>query len=74
MAFEGQQGILMGEPLAIVQNLDPRPSCIPDDNMDRRGARIERILDELLDDLCRSLHHLPCGNLVGQIGFQYVNF
>ena len=64
VSLERQLRLCRGHPLAIV--LDPYetfPTQL-DTHANACRAGIERILDQLLDDRCRSLNHLAGGDLV----------
>ena len=62
MALDGQPGIRRVHPIAVV--LDPQRLLAAelDRHRDPPGARIERVLDELLDDRRRPLDDLARGD------------
>ena len=54
-------------PAAVVGDADQPPAAGFDVHPDIRRARIERVLEQFLDDRCRPLHHLSRGDLVGDV-------
>ncbi len=68
MAFERQRQFRLGETAAIVAHADQLESCAFDIDLDARGTRIERVLDQFLDHRRRPLDHLAGGDLIDERG------
>jgi hypothetical protein len=58
---------------AVIRNLNELFSARFHADFDPRRPRVERVLEHLLDDRCRPLHHLAGGDLVGDLLRKYVN-
>ena len=56
--------------LAVVLDTNQGPAALLDGHGDPSGTRIERVLDEFLDDRGRPLDHLAGRDLVGERGRQ----
>ena len=65
MAFEGQQGVVVGHPLAVIDHADQALAAALDGNLHAAGARIQGVFQKLLDDRRGPLHHLTRGDFVG---------
>ena len=73
MPLECQHGIVAHHAAAIVDDLDQLLPARFDVDANAAGARIQRVLQQLLHHRCRTLHHLARGDLVGNAFRQYVN-
>src|SRR6185295_16834009 len=67
-------GVLGAHAQAIVGYADAAPSAFFDIDGDARRSGIERILDEFLDDGCRTLHNLACGDAICDVVWKNSNF
>ena len=65
MPFESHAGIGGRHALAVVDDLYEVAARFPEENLNLRGAGIDRVLEEFLDDRSRSLDYLARGYLVG---------
>jgi hypothetical protein len=73
MALESQKGIVAHHAAAIVGDLDQLLAARFHLHPDARCARIQRILQQLLQHRRRTLHHLARGDLVGNMLGKYVD-
>jgi len=64
MPGKGQHRILAAHGLTVIANDDPLAASGPEQNGDARGAGVDRVLDQLLDDRCRSLDDFTRGDLI----------
>ena len=64
MALDRKIEFLGIHPRAIVAHSDQRPAAAMEHDVDVPGLGVERILDELLDDTRRPLHHLAGGDAI----------
>jgi hypothetical protein len=64
MARERQRQLVTGDAAAVVAHAAQRDAARLDLDLDRAGARIETVLDQLLDDGRRPLDDLAGGDLV----------
>ena len=67
VALERQPRILRVHPDPVVLDADEALAAEFHLDGDAMRARVDRVLDELLDDRRRALHHLAGGNLVGEL-------
>ena len=67
VALEGQQGIVAVHAVAVVCDADQPPSAGLDLDADAVGARVQGVLQQFLHHGCRPVHHLACGDLVGNL-------
>ena len=65
MAFKGQAGIGFRHSLAVVGDADGRATGIHDNHVDAMRPGIHGILQQFLDDRCRTLDDLAGSNLIG---------
>ena len=65
--FHRQHQIVGRHAATIVGDADQRQAARCGDNLDLAGAGIERVLDQLLDDAGRPLHHLARGDTVDRL-------
>ena len=65
MTLKRQHGIVAHHAAAVVRDLDEFLSACFHADLDASGRGIEGILQHLLDDGSRALHHLSGGDLVG---------
>ena len=73
MPFKRQHGVVAHHAAAVVGNLDQLLSAGLDADLDSRRARVQRVLQHLLHHGRRPLHHLACGDLVGDGFGEYVD-
>ena len=73
MALEGQQSIVAHHAATIVGHLDQLLAARFHLHADPRRARIQRVLQQLLQHRRRTLHHLARGDLVGNMLGKYVD-
>ena len=73
MALDGQLRIGGSHPLAVVLDADQPLAAQLQRHRHAPGARVERVLDELLDGRGGTLHHLASRNLVGKPGREPVD-
>ncbi len=66
MARDGERQIFGRNAVPVVGDADQRRTARLDRDVDGGRARVERILDELLDHARRPLDHLARGDLVDQ--------
>ena len=71
MALDGEDGIVARHPAAVVAHANGLAAAVFDREVDRRGAGVEGILDQLLDDGCRTLDDLARRDLIGDGARQY---
>jgi hypothetical protein len=64
VAFESKQGIVAEHAATVIGNANETPAPVLDFHPDTRRTRIERILEQFLDDRRRPLHDLARRNLV----------
>ena len=67
VALEGQHGVVAHHAAAVVGHLDELLAAGLNVDADAARARIQRVLQQLLDHRRRTLHHLAGGDLVGYI-------
>src|SRR5581483_5535710 len=65
MALEGEQSVVPDHPAAVINDLNELLASSLNLNLDSRGTRIQRVLQQLLDHGGGTLDNLPGGNLVG---------
>ena len=58
MARQREREVRGRDAVAVVGDPDQRPAAVGDGHVDPRGARVERVLDQLLDRRGRALDHL----------------
>src|SRR5690606_35526696 len=63
-AVEREERIVAAHAATVVRYADLRLAAVADDDVDARGGRIERVLDQLLDDRCGTLDDFAGGDLV----------
>ena len=73
VALDRAPGIFRLHPLDIGFDVNQLLATKLDGNGDAPRARIDRVLDELLDDRRRALDDLAGGNLVGEVAWKHVN-
>ena len=66
MALDRQREVVGAHAAAVIGNADETAPAGLDDDIDARGAGIERVLDELLDGRGRPLDHLASGDAVDE--------
>ncbi len=71
--FERQPGVLGIHAVAVVFDAQQLLAAELDRDGDARGAGVERVLDQLLDDGGRTLDDFPGGNLVREMKREAVN-
>ena len=59
--------------VAVVGDADQAPASGLDDDVDARGAGIERVLDEFLDGARRPLDHFAGGDAIDENGIKAAN-
>ncbi len=64
MAFHTQFEIGTGHALAVVADTNQPPAAPVRQNIDAPRTRVERVLDQFLDDACRPLDHLAGGDTI----------
>ena len=64
--LEGQQGIVGGHALPVIQHPHQTLSACLNGDFQVAGSGIQGVLQQLLHHRGRAFHHLACGNLVGQ--------
>ena len=69
--LEGQQRVVAHHALSIVHNADQLASAALHLDAHPRRARVQRVLQQLLDHRRRPLHHLAGRNLVGHLVGEY---
>ncbi len=67
MSLEGQPRIFGRHSHSIVAHADPGGTPVTNLDADPLGSGVQRILDELLHDRGRPLHHLAGGDLVDEL-------
>ncbi len=67
VALEGQHGVVAHHAATVIGDLDELLAAGFDVHTDAPRARIQRVLQQLLDHRGRALHHLAGGDLVGYI-------
>ena len=65
VALDREQQLVAIHAAAVVRDADQRTTAVLDRDLDRRGAGVERILDQLLHGGRRPFHDLAGGDLVG---------
>ena len=65
MALEGEQGVIVGHAAAVVGDPDQALAARLDGHFNTPGARVNRVLDQLLHHRRRPLHHFAGGDFVG---------
>jgi hypothetical protein len=73
VTFDGQPGVVGLHSLAVVLDAKELLAAELDDDGDPASVRVERVLDELLDNGRRPLDDLARGDLVGEMNGQPVN-
>ena len=68
MALKSQRQLLGRDSGAVIDDPDQVPAGAANLDRDAPGARVEGVLDQLLDDRRRPLDHLPGGDRVGDLG------
>jgi hypothetical protein len=66
VTFERERHLLGRHAAAIVRHFDAREPALGDADRDARGARIDRVLDQLLERGGRALHYLTRGDAVDE--------
>ena len=64
VAIHRQRQIGVRHAAAVVGDADAPPPAAVGENVDRRGAGVERVLDQFLDDAGRPLDHFAGGDAV----------
>src|SRR5690348_15817361 len=67
VALEGEQGIVTYHAAAIVHHLDQLASATLHVHLDAGCTGIKGVLQQLLQDGSRALHHLSSGDFVGNM-------
>ena len=67
MALDREREIGAGHPLAVVGDADQPPPAAVGRDLDAGRAGVEGILDQLLHDARRTLHHLAGGDAVDDV-------
>ncbi len=65
MPLEGEHGIVANHAASVVGDLNKFFPARLDADLDARRARVERVLQQLLHDRGRALHHLASSDLIG---------
>ena len=73
MALDREHEVVAGHAGAVVGDADQPPPAAVGQHVDARRAGVERVLDELLDDARRPLHHLAGGDAVDDGGVELAN-
>src|SRR5262249_30754488 len=73
VAFEGEHGVVAHHAAAIVGEVDELAAAAFHLHAHAMRAGVERVLEQLLDDAGRPLHHFARGDLVGDVLAQYVD-
>ena len=66
MALDRENQLLSAHARAIVGDRDQRLATLLEDNLDARGAGVDRVLDQFLDRSRRALDDLARGDAVDQ--------
>ena len=69
----GKRQIFLVHAAPVVRHADPLFPAFFNFNRDLRRARVDGILNELLDNRVRSVDHFPCGDLIIDAGRQNVD-
>jgi hypothetical protein len=64
---ESETELVVGNPASIVEHANQPSAAGFDFELDAVSTRVERILDELLDDRSRPLDDLARGNLIDEL-------
>ena len=67
MPLERRLRVLAGHAVPVVAHADEGPAAALDLDLDAARARVERVLEQLLHDRGRPLHHLARRDLVDEI-------
>jgi hypothetical protein len=67
VTFESEQSVISVHSTSVVADSDKAAATVRQFDLNPRRARIEAILDQLLDNRRRSLHHLACGDAIDQV-------
>jgi hypothetical protein len=73
VAHEREREVLAGEAAAVVGHADRRETTVLELDAQARRARVERVLDELLDDGERPFDDLARGDLRDHLGRQHAD-
>ncbi len=73
MAQKGRLRLLRRDAAAVVRHADIGLPALSDLHEDGGGAGVDGVLDQLLDDGNRPVHHLSGGDPVGHLFFQHLN-
>ena len=73
MTLEREPRVLRLHPLAVVVDANQLLAAEFDGHRDASRARVERVLDQLLDDRCRPFDDLAGRNLIREVRRQKVN-
>jgi hypothetical protein len=68
MALEREEGILGGHAAAVVRDADQGATARGGLDRDQAAARVEGVIDQLLDHRGRPLDHLTGGDLIDHCG------
>ena len=64
MTFDGHRKIGPPHALAVIADGNEPPAASVGENVNARGAGVERVLDQLLDHARRTLDHLAGGDAI----------
>jgi hypothetical protein len=67
MSHQTGRGIFGDHTFSVIGDADDAASAVFDIDGNLRGAGVERVFDQLLDDRSRAFDHLSCGNTVGDV-------
>src|SRR5271155_1066824 len=73
MTLEGEHGIVAYHAASVVGDLDQLLAARLNVDLNARGARVQRVLEQFFHHRGRALHHLAGGDLVGDVLGEYVN-
>ena len=73
VASQRQRQLVLFDAAAVVPNADKLRAAAFDININSGRAGIKAVFDQLLNHRRRTFHHLPCGNLVGELRRQNLN-
>src|SRR5580704_3905068 len=73
MTFKGQQSIVAHHAAAVVGDANQLAPATLDRDHNAACARVQRVLEQLLDYRCGAVDDLAGGNLVGHLVSQYVD-
>ena len=73
LALEGEEGVFARHAAAVVAHGDEVSPAGDDNDVDARGAGVDGVLHQLLQDGRRAFDHLAGGDLVGHVERQEAN-